>query len=43
MIKKIKQKGFKKLDLFELQTKAISYMFKTMIFIDKIEDVIKMA
>lgn len=43
MIKKIKEKGFKELDIFVPQTKKISNIPKTMIFIDKIEDEIKMA
>lgn len=43
MIKKIKEKGFKKLDIFVPQTRGISNIPKTMIFIDKMEDEIKMV
>ncbi len=43
MVKEIKQKGFKELDVLMPQTGGISDIPKTMIFVDKIEDGIKMA
>ena len=43
MVKEIKQKGFKELDILVPQTERISDIPKTMIFVDKIEDGIKMA
>ena len=43
MVKKIKEKDFKELDVLMPQTGMISNIPKIMIFIDKIKDVIKMA
>ncbi len=43
MVKEIKQKGFKELDVLVSQTEGISDILKTMIFVDKIEDGLKMA
>ncbi len=41
IVKKIKQKGFKELDVLASQTKGILGIPKTMIFVNKIEDGIK--
>lgn len=38
MIKKINQKDFKKLNILMSLTREISDIFKTIIFVDKIED-----
>ncbi len=43
MVKKTKQKGLKKLDVLVLQTRGISNIPETMIFVDKIEDGLKIA
>ena len=43
MVKKIKQKGFKELDILVTQIKDILDIPKTMIFVDKIEDGLKMV
>ena len=43
MMKKIKQKGFKEFNVLVPQTGGILDIPKTMIFVDKIEDEIKMA
>ncbi len=43
MVKEIKQKGFKELDILVLQTRGISDIPKTMIFVDKTEDRLKMV
>lgn len=43
MVKEIKEKGFKELDLLVTQIGGISDIPKTMIFVDKIEDGVKMA
>lgn len=43
MVKRIKQKGFKELDVLVLQTGKISDIPRTMIFVDKIGDRIKMT
>ena len=43
MVKKIKQKVFKKLDIFVPQTRGTLDISKTMIFVDKIEDRLKMV
>lgn len=38
MVKEIKQKDFKKFDVLVLQNKSILDIFKTIVFVDKIED-----
>ena len=43
IVKEIKQKSFKELDVLMSQTKRILNIPETIIFIDKIEDGIKMA
>lgn len=43
MVKKIKQKGPKKLNVLMFQTKKIFKIPKTMIFVDKIKDKIKIT
>ena len=43
MVKKIKGKSFKKLDVIVLQIRKISDIPKTIILVDKIEDKIKMV
>lgn len=43
MVKKIKEKGFKKLDIQVSQIEKILNIFKTMILVDKIEDKIRMV
>ncbi len=43
MVKEIKQKGFEKLDILVQQTRGILNISNTMIFIDKIEDRLKIA
>ena len=43
MIKEIKQKSFKELDVLVPKIGGISDILKTIIFFDKIEDEIKMA
>ncbi len=43
MVKEIKQKGFKDLDVLVPQTGRISDIPKTMIFVDKIEIGLKMV
>ena len=43
MIKEIKQRGFKKLEVLVPQVEGISDIPKTMIFVDKIEDGLKIV
>lgn len=43
MVKEIKQKDFKKLNILVLQTKKILNIFKTMIFVDKIKGKVKIV
>lgn len=43
MIKEIKEKSFKKLYILLPKTEKISDISKSMIFVNKIEDVIKIA
>ncbi len=43
IVKEIKQKGFKELDVLVPQTRGILNIPKTMIFVDQIEDGLKMA
>lgn len=43
MVKKIKQKGFKKLNILVLQIERILDIPKTIIFIDKIENWLKIT
>lgn len=43
MVKEIKEKGFKELDVLVPQIRGISDIPKTMLFVDKIEDGVKMS
>lgn len=43
MVKEIKEKGFKGLDVLVPQIREISDIPKTMIFVDKIKDGVKMS